>query len=151
MMKKTAILTILLMVPAIVSAQQLTDLKDRPFSNKSSFSLFNPSRLKMSQSYSFGYYSGRGGSGTVGYYLNSIEYTFSNPLKVRFDLGFLHNPSNMFSRNSSISNSSAFVPAFSLDWRPAKYFHFRLDYRQVPVNNYGGHGYFGPDYWEDYR
>jgi len=154
-MKRAAILTVLLIVPAIVVAQQLTDLKDRAFTNKSSFSLFDPSRLKMNQSYTFGYYSGRGGrggSGTVGYYLNSIEYTFSNPLKVRFDLGFLHNPSSLVSRNSSVSKSGVFVPGFSLDWSPASYFHFRLDYRQVPSYNYGGqNGYWGPGFWEDYR
>ena len=150
-MKKAVVLAILLLAPAIVVAQQLTDLKDRSITNKSSFSLFDPSRLKMNQSYTFGYYSSRGGSGTMGYYLNSIEYTFANPLKVRFDLGFLHNPSTLLSRNSSVSNSGVFVPGFSLDWRPADYFHFRLDYRQVPVTNYGGHGYFGPGYWEDYR
>jgi hypothetical protein len=152
MMKKAAILTILLFVPVVVSAQQLSDLKDRPFSSKSSFSLLDPSRLKMNQSYTFGYYTGRGGSASMGFYLNSIEYTFSNPLKVRFDLGFLHNPSTLLSRNSSVSNSGAFLPGFSIDWKPASYFHFRLDYRQVPTYNYGSpNGYYGPGFWEDYR
>jgi hypothetical protein len=152
MMKKMAILAILLSMPSILLAQKLTDLKDRPFTNKSSFSLFDPSRLTMNHSYTFGYYSSRGGSGTVGYYLNSIEYAFSNPLKVRLDLGFLHNPSSLVSRSSSVSKSGMFVPGFSVDWKPLSNFHLRLDYRQVPTQDYRGYnGYFGPGYWEDYR
>jgi hypothetical protein len=151
-MKTRTLLLILMLMPAIVAAQNLTDLKDQQPVQKSSFSLFDPSRLKMSQSYTFGYYSGGGRSGSLGYYLNSIEYRISDPLKVRVDLGFLHNPSALVSRNSSVSNSGAFVPGFSLDWMPASNFHFRLDYRQIPMYNYGRYnGYFGPGYWEDYR
>jgi len=151
-MKKAAILAVLLFVPVIVMAQQLTDLNDRSYTSKSAFSLFDPSKLKMRQSYTLGYYSGSGGSGSVGYYMNSIEYTFSNPLKIRFDLGFLHNPSSLVSKNSSLSSSGVFLPGFSLDWAPKDYFHFRLDYRQVPSYNYGGYNsYYNPGFWEGYR
>jgi hypothetical protein len=152
MMKKAIIVAVLLIMPALSLAQSLTDLQENPYSKKNSFSLLDPSRLKMRQSYTFGYYSGSGGSATVGYYLNSLEYTFSNPLRVRVDLGFLHNPSSLVSRNSSKSNSGVFMPGISLDWQPTSSFHFRLDYRQTPTYNYGGYnGYFNPGYWEDYR
>jgi len=148
-MKKVILLMALVLVPVLVFGQAITDLKDKPYV-KGKYSLFDPSRLKMHQSYTFGYYSGAGGSGSVGYYLNSIEYTFSNPLRVRFDLGFLHNPSSVLSGGSS--KAGAFVPGVSLDWRPASSFHFRLDFRQTPAFNYGGYnGYFNPGYWEEYR
>jgi hypothetical protein len=148
-MKKTILLLALVLAPTLVFGQALTDLKDRPYVNGKT-SLFDPSKLKMHQSYTLGYYSGAGGSGSVGYYLNSIEYNFSNPLKVRLDLGFLHNPSSILSGNSS--RAGVFVPGVSLDWRPASSFHFMLDFRQMPAFNYGGYnGYFNPGYWEEYR
>ncbi len=147
-MKKLIVLAILTLIPAAVLAQSAPDIKGEPYLSKGSTSFFNPSRLKMTQSYSLGYFSGSGGSGSVGYYLNSLEYTFSNPLKVRINLGFVHNPSSLFSRNSSVSGS--FVPGITVDWRPSSAFHFILDYRQVPVyNGYNGYnGYYNPYMWE---
>jgi hypothetical protein len=151
-MKKMVFCLVLLLVAAAAFSQTLSAPKDNSYLSKKSFSLFDPSKLKMSQSYSFGYYSGRGGSGSVGYYLNSLEYTFSSPLKVRVDLGFLHNPSALVSRNSSISKSGAFIPGVSVDWRPSPNFNFRLDVRQVPYTGYGNYnGYYNPGFWEDYH
>jgi len=150
-MTKTIVLSALLLIPAVSWGQLLTDLEDKPYVNKGA-SLFDPSRLKIHQSYTFGYYSGKSGSGSIGFYMNSIEYMVSSPLKVRFDLGFLHNPSAIISNDRSVSKSGVFVPGVSIDWRPTSSFHFRLDYRQVPSYNYGGYnGYFNRGYWEDYR
>jgi hypothetical protein len=150
-MKKVIVLMILTLLPAAVLAQNAPDIKGQPYLTKGSSSLFNPSRLKMSQSYSLGYFSGGGQSGSIGYYLNSLEYTFSNPLKVRIDLGFVHNPSSLFSRNASVSGS--FVPGVSVDWRPTSALHFMFDYRQVPVyNGYNRYnGYYNPYLWEDHH
>jgi hypothetical protein len=147
-MKKTIALAILALLPAAVLAQNAPDVKGQPYLTKGSSSLFDPSRLKMHQSYSFGYYSGGGQSGSIGYYLNSLEYTFSNPLKVRVDLGFMHSPTSLFSRNSSASG--VFVPGVTVDWRPSSLFHIILDYRQVPVYN-GYNGYYNPYLWEDHH
>ena len=147
-MKKAIALVILTLLPAAALAQNAPDLKGQPYISQGSTSLFSPSRLKMHQSYSFGYFSGGGRSGSIGYYLNSLEYTFSNPLKVRVDLGFIHNPSNLFSRNSSLSG--AFVPGISVDWRPNSLFHMTFDYHQVPVYN-GYNGYYNPYLWEDHH
>ncbi len=147
-MKKTIALAILTLLPAAVLAQNSPDIKGKPYLTKGSSSLFDPSRLKMHQSYSFGYYSGGGQSGSIGYYLNSLEYTFSNPLKVRVNLGFMHSPTSLFSRNSSASG--VFVPGVTVDWRPNSLFHIILDYRQVPVYN-GYNGYYNPYLWEDHH
>lgn len=149
---KKMVFCLVLLIAATAFSQGLTDLKGKSYLSKNSVSLFNPSRLKMSQSYSFGYYSGRGGSSSIGYYLNSLEYTFSNPLKVRIDLGFLHNPGSMLSSRSGVSKSGMFIPGVTVDWRPSPNFNFRLDVRQVPFNNYGGYnGYYNPGFWEDYH
>jgi hypothetical protein len=149
-MKKGILLAILILIPTIGFAQRITDLKDQSTISKNSWSLLDPSRFKMHQSYSFGFYSGGGHSTSIGYYLNSIEYTFSNPLTVRLDLGFVHNPGAML--GSSSSKAGAFVPGFSLNWRPSASFNFRLDFRQVPVvNGFGYNNYYNPGFWEDYR
>lgn len=136
MMKKLT-LAVLVLIPAIAFAQGVPDLKGKSYTGKDTYSLFDPSRLSMRQSYSLSYFSGGGRSGSIGYYLNSIEYAFANPLKIRFDLGYLHSPTSMFSGGSSSLGSGAFVPGLAIDWRPSKYFLFRLDYRQVPVGLYG--------------
>jgi len=148
---KKAILVVFLLLPVLGYAQRLTDLKDQNSISKTHWSLFDPSRLKMHQSYTFGYYSGGGRSASIGYYLNSIEYTFANPLTVRFDLGFVHNPGAIVG-TSAASRSSAFVPGISVNWRPSSNFNFKLDIRQVPiVNGNGYYDYYNPGFWEDYR
>ena len=130
-MKKITIL-ILLSIPLVVSAQVAPDLKNKSYVGKSAVSLFDPSKLSMSHSYSLGFYSGGGRSGNIGLYMNSIEYAFSNPLKIRIDLGYLHSPSGLFSGSSSTMKNGVIVPGVTIDWRPSKHFNFRLDYRQHP-------------------
>jgi hypothetical protein len=148
-MKKAILLMILALIPALVLAQDYSNLQ-QPYLKKNSTSLFDPSRLTMHQSVSFGYYSGGAGSGSMGYYLNSLEYSISNPLKIRVDLGYMANTSALFSRNSSSTKTGTFVPGVSLDWRPSSAFHFSLDFRQVPVYNYGNYNnYYNPALWED--
>ncbi len=150
-MKKLAVI-ILILIPVMASAQGVPDLKGQSYLNRDGFSLFDPSRLTMKQSYSFGYRFGGSADGSIGYYLNSIEYVFSNPLKIRVDLGYLHSPTNLFSGTSSGLNSGAFIPGFAIDWRPSRNFNFRLDYRHVPQRAYGGlNPYYNPYYQEDYR
>ena len=150
-MKKLAAI-VLILIPVMAFAQGVPDLKGRSYLTKGGYSLFDPSRLTMRQSYSFGYYLGGGTSSNIGYYLNSIEYAFSSPLKIRVDLGYLHSPTNMLSGTSSGLNSGIFVPGFAIDWRPSKNFNFRLDYRHVPLGAYGGlNPYYNPYYQEDNR
>jgi hypothetical protein len=148
-MRKT-ITIILILIPVISVAQMVPPSGGESYVRKGGLSLFDPSRLTMHNSYSFSYYSGNGQSGTIGYYMNSIEYAFSGPLKIRLDLGYLHDPTSMFSRGSSGSNFGALVPGFSVDWRPSDQFRFRLDYRQVPFGYYGDQG-INPYIQEDYR
>jgi len=130
-MKKSAMLIILL-IPLLAQAQIAPDLKNKSYVGKNSVSLFDPSKLTMRQSYSFAFYSGAGHTGNIGMYMNSIEYAFSDPLKIRIDLGFLHTPSQLFSGNTSVVENGVIVPGISLDWRPGKHFNLRLDYQQRP-------------------
>ena len=146
-MKKIALL-VLLFLPALALAQVAPDMKNQPYVGNNPASLFDPSKLTMRQSYSFAYYSGGGRSGNIGLYMNSIEYAFSDPLKIRVDLGFLHTPSRLFSGNGSVSDNGMFIPGISVNWRPSKNFNLRLDYRQH-AESYRWYG--GDDYYERYN
>jgi len=152
-MKKIT-LAVAILIPILASAQDISGLNGQSYVKKGSFSLFDPSKLSIRQSYSLGYYSGGGKNGSIGYYINSLEYRFSNPLRIRLDLGYLHSPTAMFSSGPSERKNGLFVPGFSLDWRPSDSFNFRLDYRQVPRSGWGydGAGYgLNPFIREDYR
>ena len=150
MKKIVSIILILIVTAAMAFAQNTNDVKLNSYVNKNNIPIFDPSRLKIRQSYSLSYFSGGGQSGSVGLYMNSIEYSFSDPLKVRLDIGYMHNPSALFSNKSSITNSGVIIPGFSLDWRPSKNFMLSLDYRQVPYYLNGGYNnYLNHDEWED--
>lgn len=111
---------------------------------KSGFSLFNPDQLKMRQSYSIWYSSTPRGSQSLAMYLNSIEYQISDPLKVQFNLGYLHRPSAVARNGVAALENGKILPGLSLTWKPSNKFHLRLDYRQMPgyYNPYGDDDYF---------
>ncbi|MEE9553609.1 MAG: hypothetical protein V3W18_04860 [candidate division Zixibacteria bacterium] len=145
------LITILLIsIPVLALAQSIPPPNADSYVKKGTYSIFDPSRLSMNQSYSLSYYSGGGNSGSIGYYMNSLEYRFSSPLKIRVDLGYLHSPTGLFSRNSTVNNSGMFVPGISIDWKPTENFNFRLDYHHVPVDYYRGYG-TNSFFQEDYR
>lgn len=145
-MKKLTIVIILL-IPVIAQAQIAQDMKNKSYVGANSASLFDPSKLTMRHSYSFAYYTGGGRSGNIGMYMNSIEYAFSDPLRLRIDLGFMHTPSRLFSGSTSVADDGVFVPGISLDWRPSRHFNFRLDYRQHAET----YRWFGGDDYERYN
>jgi hypothetical protein len=153
MKKLLTLLTIIALAGGVLSAQELSNPQQDSYVKKNSILFFDPSKLSMHHSYTLGYYSGNGQSGSLGYYLNSIEYRFADPLKVRVDLGFLHNPGSIVSGKSSLGKSGVIVPGVSIDWSPSRYFNLRLDYRHVPYYNGSGYlnNYFSDNPWEDYR
>ena len=107
------------------------------------FSLIDLSRIKWSHSYSFGYFSGGGTSGSVGLYSGSIFYELSSALSLDLSLGVLHNPGSFFNRN--VSSDAAFLPGLSLDYHPSE--HFRMT---VGIQSYPG-AYYYPSSPYDYR
>lgn len=151
-MKNTIILVILVsMFAAAPLLAQRTD--DLPLSGnppaKSSFSLFDPSRLHMSQSYSISYLSSRYGSQSLGMYLNSLEYQISDPLKIRLDLAYLHNPGALFGNNNSSLGDGKILPGISVSWKPTKNLFFQFNYREVPVFRYDN-GYYPYYLYDDF-
>ena len=106
--------------------------------SKSSFSLLDPSRFHMSQSYSLSYSSSKYGSQSLGMYLNSIEYQISDPLKIQVDVAYLHNPGVLIGNNSNsyLSSDGKILPGVSLTWTPSKNTYIRFDYHQYYYNGY---------------
>jgi len=95
------------------------------------FSLLDPSRLKMSQSYTFSFFSSGKQSGTFGLYTNTLEYRISKPLLVRVGLAYLHQPLSVFNRGSQSLNG-VLLPNFQLFYQPSKNFQLRIDVSSMP-------------------
>ncbi|MBF0429861.1 MAG: hypothetical protein HQK83_01170 [Fibrobacteria bacterium] len=114
------------------SREMMQDPKYLP--GQASFSLLDPSRFNMSQSYSTTMSYGGGSSHSYGMYLNTISYQLFNPLVLSVDLG-LYTP---FFSTGSYSQSSAWsqqnklanfvLPRVSLDYKPTKNTHISLHY-----------------------
>lgn len=103
-----------------------------------SLSLLDPSRLKMSHSYSLSFVTGGGRSQTIGLYMNSIEYQISRPLTLRLHLGYLHQPTALFGRSRSSNFGGTFLPGFELDYRPSENFFFKINMSSYTYPYYYG-------------
>ncbi len=113
-----------------------------PGSPRPVFSLFDVSRLHMSQSYSLSYFSGGRQGQMIGMYINQIDYEFAKPLHVSFSIAYLHQPQGMFGAQTQSSIGNRLLPGVRLDWRPSKYFRFVMSYQTVSPYEY----YYGSPY-----
>jgi hypothetical protein len=140
MVKKSIFLiAVLTLVAGPILAQEVGDFPLRSnIPAKSTFSLFDPSRFHMTNSFSLMYSSANGQSQSLGVYLNSIEYQVSDPLKIRLDLGYVQNTSSLFNSNSRNQSNGRILPGVSISWKPAKNLFFHFNYREMPVYYNGG-------------
>jgi len=142
-------------VPSFSGAPRVRDLTTDP--SGPGWALLDPSRFHMRQSYSISYMSGSGGSGSVGLYMNEMEYQLFRPLTLHVGLGYLHQPFGSQGANSggaSLTNGF-FIPDVGLEFRPSQNVLMMVDFRQIPggTSPYGwgwGSGYgVGSRYWYD--
>ncbi|HEX2612740.1 MAG TPA: hypothetical protein VHO02_04010 [Fibrobacteria bacterium] len=108
-------------------------------SGSPSFSLAQPGRFSMHQSYSLTAMSSSQGSASSGLYLNTLSYQLAQPLVMFVDVGFytpLH--STMPGMNSSSGAGSVVLPRMGLEYKPSE----RLTMNLELVN--------GPDAWKAY-
>lgn len=95
------------------------------------FSLLNPNRFSMRQSYSVGFASGSFGSSSSGLYLNTLSYRLADPLTLSADVGF-HTPlysSGAFSQGSRGGagfqdprlGSTLVLPRVGLEYKPTEH------------------------------
>ncbi len=124
--------------PKDQSDQNLLGVK----SDAKSFSLLDPSKFRMSHSYSFSYFSSGRTSGSFGVYSNLMEYRFSKPLTLTLSLNYLHQPLSVFHTNQ-LRIKDAILPNFQLRYRPNDSFYFTINVLTFP------HPYYrqGPDPW----
>lgn len=113
-------------------------------SSVSGFSLLNPSRFSMRQSYSVGFSSSSFGSQSAGLYLNTISYRLADPLTLTADVGF-HTPFHSTIgpnaggfRNPGLG-SSLILPHVGLEYRPSENSTLSLHFFNGPdaVKAYG--------------
>lgn len=97
------------------------------------FSLFDPSRFKMSHSYSFSYFSSGKTSGSFGVYTSLLEYRISNPLSVTLTLNYLHQPLSVFHKDD-LRIKDAVLPNFQLRYRPNDSFSFTINIQTFPYS-----------------
>jgi len=109
---------------------------------RSAFSLLDPTRLHMTQSYSLGYVSGSGQGKMIGMYINQIDYQFAKPLKVSFAIAYLHQPQGLWGASSQISGNKL-LPSFRLDWRPSRYLRLIFNYETRSPYQYYANPYYG--------
>jgi len=112
--------------------------------------LFDPARMHMSQSFSFGYASAGGHGVSQGLYMNNIDYQISRPLMLTTHLGYVFQPSSSPQWNTGLSNglnNGNFVGGADLNWRPWSNTNFRFSvYRGMTSDPYYsdyGSGWYG--------
>jgi len=120
-------------------------------SSVSGFSLLNPSRFSMRQSYSVGFSSGSLGSQSSGLYLNTISYRLADPLTLSADVGFhmpfyssLGGPSGGF-QNPGMGGSLV-LPHVGLEYRPSENSSISIHLINGP-DAAKAYGYPGNFYW----
>jgi hypothetical protein len=93
----------------------------------SGFSLLNPNRFSMHQSYSVNFASGSLGTSSAGLYLNTLSYRLADPLTLSADVGFYTplyaSPSMGFSRGGFQDprlGSSLVFPHVGLEYKPTE-------------------------------
>ncbi|MEO6096184.1 MAG: hypothetical protein ABIW76_10970 [Fibrobacteria bacterium] len=95
-------------------------------SSVSGFSLANPNRFSMRQSYSVNFASGSFGSQSAGLYLNTLSYKLADPLTLSADVGFyspLYSSTGSFSKagfQDPRMGSSLVLPRIGLEYKPSK-------------------------------
>ncbi len=95
-------------------------------STVSGFSLLNPNRFSMHQSYSVNFASGSLGTSSAGLYLNTLSYKLADPLTLSADVGFftpLYSSTGGFNRGGIQDprlGSSLVLPRVGLEYKPSK-------------------------------
>lgn len=140
----TAILLTVLSVTAMAQmvdeaeVKEITAKYDLGLTKRPSTSFLDLSRLNLSHSYTIGYFSGNGFSGSRAMYNGTIQYQIANPLTLTLNMGVLHDPGAIFG-DRKLSENSKFLPSGWLDWRPSRNFQMSIGFETVPAYNYGGY------------
>jgi hypothetical protein len=122
--------------------KEITQKYDMGLTKLPSLPLFDLSRIHFNQSYSIGFFSGGGMSGSQALYNGSISYQLAQPLTLTLNVGILHDPSALWG-NGTIGNKAKFLPSGWLDWRPSKNFMMSIGFESVPASYHNGYDWMG--------
>ncbi len=106
------------------------------------FSGLDLSRFSMQQSYEMMFVSGGNVSGrTYSMYTNVLSYKLSDPLELKFKLGYMMEPFAQDRMRGGFSNGQ-FLPGLMIQYRPFKNVYLNLSVERYP-------GYYSPysSYW----
>jgi hypothetical protein len=140
MKKKPVIIALCLLGPVLVFGQYRSESKSSIFKPSELFrrpsgileGLIDPSRFKMTQSYSLSLFTMGGQTFNQGLYLNTMNYRIADPLTATLQVGYMHQPLG----GSGLSGSSAgrlFVRGASLEYKPSDGTQLVFDYQSMPA------------------
>jgi hypothetical protein len=148
------------LVCGILSAQFKTKMNEEPSVSQSLvrsddsgllFGWFDPSKLKMAQSFSMSYQTFGQNGFALGVYTNSLSYQVSEPLSLQMDVSLMHSPYNSIGGDFGKSLSGIYLSRAELNYRPSDNMLFQVQFRQMPAGlYYGGYGYNGMDWGLDH-
>ena len=119
----------------------------------SGFSLLNPNRFSMHQSYSVNFASGSFGTASAGLYLNTLSYRLADPLTLSADVGFytpLYASPSMGLNRGGLQDprlgSSLIFPHVGLEYKPTEHSSISLHLfnGQDAYKAYGGDPFLSP-------
>jgi len=129
--------------PTIGEAIRLPGLS----SSMSKYSLFDPSRFAMQQSYTMSFTTAGGQSASMGMYQNAMSFLLSNKLMLNTRFGFYHDPfklGNMSTSNSNMFNNLIYGADLIYQPKENATFILRFDHRPYYYSSYGYYNpYFG--------
>ena len=97
----------------------------------------------MSQSYSLSYYSAGKYSGSMGLYLNTLKYQFSDPLMMQVSVGYLHQPfGGVNGLNKNPLQGEVFLESAMFQYKPTENMSITVDYRQIPRSAVSPYSYY---------
>ncbi len=145
-MRIFAALSLVLLLPALASAQLKSPDKPASFSQLLTQGLsaprsligmigLNPNRFSMQQSYSLSYLSAGGQGFSQGVYLNTMSYRFSDPLQVSLQWGIMNQPLSSLGVPSMYS-SGFFLSGANLEYKPSKNMSVGIQFNSYPAGSY---------------
>jgi hypothetical protein len=93
--------------------------------------LLDVSKFSMTHSYSISFTSMGSQSFSQGLYLNTMNYQFSDPLRMQVRIGYLHQPLGVLG-SSNAMNGQLFVQRAMLQYKPSKNMSITIDYQSIP-------------------
>ncbi|RKY55579.1 MAG: hypothetical protein DRP89_03005 [Candidatus Neomarinimicrobiota bacterium] len=158
---KIFLIIFLIMPLGLIEAQFKSQLKEKPSVEKSikipnvgpsssGFSLLDPNRFFMNQSYSLSYMSFGKSSTSLGIYQNRMSYIFSDKLTLNGHIGFIHNPLQMGINNNSMNPINNIIYGAELNYHPKENLFLNIRFDKVPLYYRYGMMPYGNRYYGSY-